>query len=73
MYGRIEDFGPLPQLCVPHFKFIPAGGVRGALTRYALAGGPHHNALCFGDARRRVRLAAGLLGAEFEEVTLPCL
>ncbi len=64
----IEDFGPLPQLAVPHSKMRPAGGVRGFLTRYAQAGGPHHAAICFGDARRRISLAARFLGADYLEV-----
>jgi L-arabinose isomerase len=64
----IEDFGPLPDFCVPHFKMKPAGGVRQFLTAYAKAGGPHHNAVCFGDARRRLRLAAELIGADFIEL-----
>jgi len=58
----------LPSLCVPHFKLKPAGDVRRFLTDYANAGGPHHNAVCFGDARRRLRLAAKLLGAEYCEL-----
>ncbi len=64
----IEDFGPLPGFCVPHFKLHPQGDVRDFLTAYAKAGGPHHNAVCFGDARQRLRLGAGLLGAEFIEL-----
>jgi L-arabinose isomerase len=63
----IDDFGPLPGFCVPHFKIKPSRGVREFLTAYARAGGPHHNAVCFGDARRRLRLAAELIGAEFTE------
>jgi L-arabinose isomerase len=64
----IEDFGPLPSLCVPHFKINPQNDVRQFLTDYANAGGPHHNMVCFGDARRRLRLAAGLIGAEYVEI-----
>ena len=64
----VEDFGPLASLCVPHFKIKPAGDVRRFLTDYAKAGGPHHNMVCFGDARRRLRLAAGLLKAEYVEI-----
>jgi len=64
----IEDFGPLPGFCVPHFKLKPAGSVREFLTAYAKAGGPHHNAVCFGDARRRLRMAAELIGADFKEL-----
>ena len=64
----IDDFGPLPALFVPHSKLKPAADVRQFLTSYALAGGPHHNALCFGDARRRLRLAAALLEADYYEV-----
>lgn len=61
----IEDYGPLPSLCVPHFKMKPAGDVRSFLTAYAHAGGPHHNAVCFGDARRRIEMAAAMIGAEY--------
>ena len=64
----VQDFGPLPSLCVPHFKVKPPGDVRQFLTDYARGGGPHHNAVCFGDARRRLRLAAGMLGAEYCEI-----
>jgi len=65
----IEDFGPLPGFCVPHFKLKPASGdVRQFLTAYALAGGPHHNGVLFGDARRRLQLAARLMGADYLEV-----
>jgi L-arabinose isomerase len=66
--ATIENYGPLPGFCVPHFKLKPAGGVRQFLTAYANAGGPHHNAVCFGDARRRLRLAAGLIGADYIEI-----
>ena len=64
----IEDFGPLEALAVPHSKIKPKGDVREFLTGYAKAGGPHHLALCFGDARRRVRMLAGILGADFCEL-----
>jgi L-arabinose isomerase len=65
---RIDDFGPLASLCVPHFKLLPEGDVRDWLTAYAKAGGPHHNAVCFGDARPRIRAAARLLNADYCEV-----
>jgi L-arabinose isomerase len=64
----ISDFGPLEGLAVPHFKLSPARDVREFLTDYALAGGPHHLAVCFGDARRRIKLAASILGADYVEV-----
>ena len=64
----VEDFGPLSSLCVPHFKLKPAGDVRKFLTDYATAGGPHHNLVCFGDARPRLRMAAKLLDAEYCEI-----
>jgi len=66
--GEIENFGPLPDFCVPHFKFKPAREVREFLTCYATAGGPHHNAVGFGDARPRLRFAAALLGADCIEI-----
>ena len=64
----IEDFGPLAQLAVPHSKMTPTGVLSAFLTAYAKAGGPHHLAVCFGDARRRLRLAARLIGADYCEV-----
>jgi len=64
----VEDFGPLDALAVPHSKVRPAGDVRDFLTAYAKAGGPHHCALCFGDARRRIEAAAELVGADYREV-----
>ena len=65
----LEDYGPLPGFCVPHSKLKPASGdVRQFLTAYASAGGPHHNAVMFGDARPRLRFAADLLGADYYEV-----
>ena len=65
----IEDYGPLPALCVPHFKIRPRGDVRDFLTAYAQAGGPHHNAVCFGDATGRLRIAAEMMGVEYYEVS----
>jgi L-arabinose isomerase len=64
----IEDYGPLPTLCVPHSKIQPKGDVRAFLTAYAQAGGPHHNAVCFGDARPELRFAAEILDAEYHEL-----
>jgi L-arabinose isomerase len=65
---EIQDFGPLPTLPMPHSKIAMHGDVRNWLTRYALAGGPHHHALCFGDARPCLQIAAGLLDADYCEV-----
>ena len=64
----IEDFGPLPQLAVPHSKMSPGGDVREFLTAYAKAGGPHHLAVCFDDARARLAQVAEFLGADYIEV-----
>lgn len=64
----VLDFGPLPTLQSPHSKVAPRDDVRRWLTRYALAGGPHHNAICFGDARPRIELAARMLDADYCEV-----
>ena len=63
--AQVMDYGPLPDFCVPHFKLRPPRDVREFLSAYAEAGGPHHNAVCFGDARRRLRLAAALIGADY--------
>jgi L-arabinose isomerase len=64
----IEDYGPLASLCMPHFKLKPATGARRFLTAYAQAGGPHHNAVCFGDARRRLAMAAEMIDADYCEI-----
>ncbi len=69
--GRMEiaDFGPLDSMAAPHFKLRPwRGNVRDWLTAYAKAGGPHHHAVCFGDATGRIRAAAKLLDADYCEV-----
>lgn len=60
---------PALDLPAPHFKLEPDGGdIRDWLTAYATSAGPHHNAVCFGDGRPRLRLAAHLLDAEYCEV-----
>ena len=66
---EVADFDTLPSMAVPHFKLqIKDGDVRDWLTAYAKAGGPHHNALCFGDARPRLQQVARLLDADYCEV-----
>jgi L-arabinose isomerase len=66
---QIDDFGPLPCMPVPHFKLLPGrGDVRDWLNAYAKAGGPHHHAVCFGDARARIRALARLLESDYVEV-----
>jgi len=68
--GRLEidDYGPVVELAVPHFKLRVGGDVREWLTAYATAGGPHHNAVCFGDATEKIRTLAGLLDADYIEI-----
>lgn len=65
----IDDFGPLARMPVPHCKVVAPIDVRRWLTRYAEAGGPHHHAICYGDARPRLRLVAKMLGADYCEVS----
>jgi L-arabinose isomerase len=65
----IADFGPLASMDVPHFKLVPdSREVREFLTAYAQAGGPHHNAVCFDDARTRLTIAADLLDVDYVEI-----
>ena len=64
----IEDFRPAPQLAVPHTKVRPAGDVREFLTAYARVGGPHHLAVCFGDARRKLAQVCRYLDADYVEI-----
>ncbi len=65
---EIEDFGPLASLPVPHCKLTNHTDVRDWLTAYARAGGPHHHAICFGDARAKLKLAAGIMGADYYDL-----
>lgn len=65
---EIQDFGPLAAVPAPHCKIRNHGDIRDWLTAYAMAGGPHHHAICFGDARSRVKLVASLLAADYHEV-----
>ena len=65
---HIDDFGPLPSLCVPHAKVRVSGDVRQFLTDYAKHGGTHHNALLTGDARARLRTLAVLTKMDYVEL-----
>jgi L-arabinose isomerase len=65
---EIADFSALGSMDVPYFNLVPDRDVREFLTAYAKMGGPHHNALCFGDARRRVEMTAKILDADYCEV-----
>jgi L-arabinose isomerase len=66
---QIADYGPLENMPVPHFKLVvQEGNVRDWLTAYAKVGGPHHNAVCFGDATPRIRAVARLLDADYCEI-----
>jgi L-arabinose isomerase len=64
----ILDFGPLDNLAVPHAKASPQGDIREFLTAYASAGGPHHLAVCHGDARGKLKVLAKMLNADYLEV-----
>jgi len=64
----IMETPPMPKLDVPRALVRCRGDVREFLTAYAKAGGPHHLAVCYGDARRKLRLLAELIGAEYVEV-----
>jgi L-arabinose isomerase len=64
----IEDFGPIDGLAVPHTKVQPSRDVRDFLTAYAKAGGPHHLAICLGDARPKLAAVACHLGADYVEI-----
>lgn len=65
---EIVDFGPLEHLAVPHSKVRPDGDVRDFLNAYAQAGGPHHLALSFGDARGELASVAEFVGADYVEI-----
>ncbi len=64
----IADYKTSEQMEVPYFKIKTHNDVRDFLTAYACNGGPHHNAVCFGDARNRLKITAKLIDAEFIEI-----
>ncbi len=64
----IDAFGPLDHMAVPHAKARPAGDVRDFLTGYATAGGPHHLAICKGDARAKLAALARFIDADYVEI-----
>lgn len=64
----IVDWTIAQSIPCPQFKLAPRGDVRGWLTAYAKAGGPHHNAVCRGDARAKLKIAAEMLDADYVEV-----
>lgn len=64
----IENSQPITGLQSPHSKISSRQNIRDWLTAYARAGGPHHHAICFGDATARLKLAAELLDADYCEV-----
>lgn len=61
----VADFGPLPQAMTPQSKVVVRPDVRDWLNAYGRAGGPHHMAMCFGDACGQLKVLAHLLGADF--------
>ena len=65
---EIADTPLLAQIRSPQSKVVPRGDVREWLNAYGAAGGPHHMAICFGDACRRLELLATLLGADYVEI-----
>jgi L-arabinose isomerase len=64
----IADYKTSQQMEVPYFKVKPKNDVRDFLTAYAYNGGPHHNAVCFGDARNRLKITAKLINADYIEI-----
>lgn len=64
----IEPFGPSTKVAVPHTKIRPEGDIRDFLTAYASVGGPHHLAICFGDACRRLETVSRFIDADYVEI-----
>ena len=66
--ARIEDIEPLPNYDTPHWIAVPALPVGDFLTRYSLAGGPHHLVAAPGRCADALRKLAHLQGIEFRLV-----
>ena len=62
---RIEDMVPLPEIDVPHWVVQLDEPVGDFLTRYSLAGGPHHLVSIPGHQSERLRKLAHLQGFGF--------
>ena len=66
--GAVADFGYVPDLGRPHYKFRPDGDLADFLTRFSLEGGSHHQALAYGRWAGTLEKLARLLGIEYAKV-----
>jgi L-arabinose isomerase len=63
--GEVLDSQELPALEMPYGQFRPDGGVRGTLTDWLRAGGPHHEVMNLGRHAATWRVFCELTGIEF--------
>jgi L-arabinose isomerase len=66
--GQVLDFGYIPDLARPHYKFRPDGDLSDFLTRYSQAGGSHHQALAYGRWANTIEKVARLTGIEYARI-----
>jgi len=63
--GEVVDFGYIPDLGRPHFKFRPSSDLSHFLTRFSEEGGSHHQAMAYGRWADKLEKIAVLLGVEY--------
>jgi L-arabinose isomerase len=63
--GEVVDSPPLPNLPLVHYKFKPSLPVADFLTRYALSGGSHHQAIAYGSQTTKLEKLASLFNIPF--------
>ena len=66
--GENLDSQELPALEMPYGQFKPASGVRGCLTGWMKAGGPHHEVMNLGLHAEDWRAFCDVAGIEFVQV-----
>lgn len=65
---RIQDIPPCPNFDIPHWVVALDEPVGEVLTRYSLAGGPHHLAATLGHQAEAIRRLAHLQSFAFAQV-----
>lgn len=68
--GRVLEAPDHPNLKNPYARLQPGPDARAFVERYTGAGGTHHLALVYGDARRELADLAAMCGLSFETIDM---
>jgi L-arabinose isomerase len=67
-HGHVLEKDDLRRIEMPYMFFRPDSGAQVCVTRWLEAGATHHEAVVFGDMRRRLAIFCRLLGVELVEI-----